>query len=341
MALQLSMKPTGWFHIAWSGEIPAGTVKPLKYFGKDLVAFRSEDGELAVLDAHCHHLGAHLGYGGKVKGKSIACPYHGWQWSTEGRNTLIPYQDNVIPKTLRRWFTLERFGLVFLWHDPAGGPPREGWDLPDLFSDFAELPPSQESDFYPCWPNALVDKPDEPLHPQMVQENACDTTHFRHTHGAPIDPELLWFRVEGPRFLSAMGFKSPKTKEIALRTYTLNPGIGLSFFAFDGRFPYRLILSATPIDEDRSHFRVSYFFPRKPDSPEVMPQDLQDYARSTDELFEEDARMWRHMRFKHRPIYARQDVAGYSAMRKWCEQFYEAPAFLSPAMNDRMGDSRD
>ena len=341
MALQLSMKPTGWFHIAWSGEIPAGTVKPLRYFGKDLVAFRSDDGELAVLDAHCHHLGAHLGYGGKVVGKSVACLYHGWQWNAQGHNTLIPYQDNVIRKPLRTWQVIEQHGMVFLWHDPAGGAPREGWELPDIFTGYPELDPRREDEFYPCWPTAVVNKPGEQLHPQMVQENVCDSTHFRHTHGAPIDPELLWFRVEGTRFRSSLGFKSPKTREIALRTYALNPSIGLSFFSFEGRFPYRLILSATPVDEDHSDFRVSYFFPRDPASPDVMPQAIRDYVLNTEELFEEDARMWRHMRFKHRPIYARQDIAGYTAMRKWCEQFYEAPASLSPAMAARMGDTPD
>lgn len=204
MALQLSMKPTGWFHIGWSGEIAPGAVKPMKYFGKDLVAFRSEDGELAVLDAHCHHLGAHLGYGGKVRGKSVVCPYHGWQWDTQGRNTLIPYQDNVIRKLLRKWTVAERFGLIFLWHDPAGGAPREGWELPNIFTDYPEMPAAREEDFYPCWPDALVDKPGERIHPQYVQENVCDTTHFRHTHGAPLDPELLWFRVEGTKFRSSM-----------------------------------------------------------------------------------------------------------------------------------------
>lgn len=338
MALQLSMKPTGWFHIGWSGEIPAGTVKPLKYFGRELVAFRSDDGELAVLDAHCLHMGAHLGHGGKVCGRSIACPYHGWQWNTEGQNTLVPTQDTVIRKAMRKWATQEHFGMIFLWHDPAGGPPREGWELPDLFSGFTELAASSEADFYPCWPDAVVNKPDEPLHPQMVQENLCDTAHFRHTHGAPMDPVLLSFSAEGTRFRASMGFKSPKTQEIALRTYALNPSIGLSYFSFEGRFPYRLILSGTPIDEDRSHFRVSYFFPRDLASPDALPENLAAYARSTEQLYEEDARMWRQMKFRHRPIYARQDIAGYMAMREWCEQFYEAPAFLSGKMAERMGD---
>ena len=64
------------------------------------------------------------------------------------------------------------------------------------------------------------------------------------------------------------------------------------------------------------------------------------WRRGTEPLNEEDARMWRHMKFRHRPIYAKQDIAGYRAMRKWCEQFY-ALAFLSPAMAERTGDKRD
>lgn len=338
MALQLSMKPTGWFHIGWSDEIPAGTVKPLKYFGQDMVAFRSEGGELAVLEAHCHHLGAHLGYESKVVGDAVVCPYHGWRWNTQGKNSHIPYQDEVIRKQLRKWDVVERFGMIFIWHDPAGGPPREGWELPDLFTDYPELAPTSEDAFYPCYPNAVVTNYKEVMHPQLVQENVCDSTHFRHTHGSPLDPELLWFRIEGTRFRSSFGFRSPKTKEIALKTFAMNPSVGLSFFVFEGKFPYRLILSGTPIDEDTTDFRASYFFPRDPTSPEVMPAHMEEYARSTKELFEQDARIWRHMKFKHRPIYAKQDVAGYSAMRKWCEQFYEAPAFLSPVMAERMAD---
>ncbi|MGD9794801.1 MAG: Rieske 2Fe-2S domain-containing protein, partial [Acidimicrobiia bacterium] len=58
--IALNMKPTGWFNIGWSAEIAPGGVKPMRYFGHDLVAFRSTTGELSVLDAHCRHLGAHL-----------------------------------------------------------------------------------------------------------------------------------------------------------------------------------------------------------------------------------------------------------------------------------------
>ena len=43
--------PNGWFCIGYEDEIPAGGVQPLKYFGKDLVLFRTESGQLTVLDA--------------------------------------------------------------------------------------------------------------------------------------------------------------------------------------------------------------------------------------------------------------------------------------------------
>src|SRR5882757_9492824 len=64
----LSMKPTGWFQVAWSAEIGLGEVQRMKYFGQEMVAWRAANGELSVMDAYCEHLRAHLGYGGHVEG---------------------------------------------------------------------------------------------------------------------------------------------------------------------------------------------------------------------------------------------------------------------------------
>jgi 3-ketosteroid 9alpha-monooxygenase subunit A len=322
--IPLDVLPTGWFQIGWSEEIAPGGVRPLKYFGQDLVAFRTLDGRLGVLDAHCHHLGAHLGYGGKVKGDCVVCPYHGWEWSLEGENARIPYQDTPVNKRLGKWPAIERHGMIFAWYDPAGGGPR--WALPDLFQDFEGLQAS-ERDFYPCYPHAAVDKPGEPFAVQFMMENSADTAHFKFTHRTPEYPELVDFRERGAWWTSKMGFKSPKTKQVALHLYSVLPNVGLSFTMFDGRESYRLVLSGTPVDNKTSHMRVSYFFPRAADSWEVMPESLLAFARATEELYEEDARMWRHQRFLQRPVFAAQDVAGYSSFRRWSERFYEgAPA---------------
>ena len=47
--------PDGWYPVAYSDEVPIGEVVPLRYFGQDLIAFRGEDGEAHVLDAHAGH----------------------------------------------------------------------------------------------------------------------------------------------------------------------------------------------------------------------------------------------------------------------------------------------
>ena len=44
----------------------------------------------------------------------------------------------------------------------------------------------------------------------------------------------------------------------------------------------------------------------------------------------QDARIWRRQVFVQKPVFARQDVAGYTALRTWSEQFYEAPEGPSP-----------
>lgn len=86
----LSMRPTGWFQVAWSAQITVGAVHRMSYFGREMVAWRAQSGELAVMDAHCEHLGAHLGHGGHVEGDRIVCPFHGWEWNRDGRNVCIP-----------------------------------------------------------------------------------------------------------------------------------------------------------------------------------------------------------------------------------------------------------
>lgn len=40
--------PTGWFVVGWSSDVAPGDVKRLHYFGRELVCFRTEGGEVAI-----------------------------------------------------------------------------------------------------------------------------------------------------------------------------------------------------------------------------------------------------------------------------------------------------
>lgn len=90
MRVPFTWKVTGWFMIGWSPEFPVGEVRPLRYFGEDLVAYRDESGELHVLEAHCKHLGAHIGHGGTVVGDCVQCPFHGWRWGRTAPTATSP-----------------------------------------------------------------------------------------------------------------------------------------------------------------------------------------------------------------------------------------------------------
>ncbi len=105
--------PYGWFQVGFAGDVSVGTVHPLQYFGRHLVLWRDESGVAHLNDAFCPHLGAHLGHGGKVVGEAIACPFHGWQFNPEGKNTKIPYSTRVNRSCfLGTYPVIERNGFV-------------------------------------------------------------------------------------------------------------------------------------------------------------------------------------------------------------------------------------
>jgi len=162
--------PTGWFRVAASGDVPRGAVRPLRYFGRDLVAFRTADDRVRVLDAHCPHLGAHLGHGGCVEGEALRCPFHRWAFDVKGLCVDIPYSKrrNVPKARTRHWPVVERNGAILAWfHADAAAPT---WHVPEL--------PSQS------WSSTTWLEVDYTAHIQDLSENGIDTAHFSCVHGS-------------------------------------------------------------------------------------------------------------------------------------------------------------
>ena len=85
-----SFYPNGWLPVLESSALKKSQILPIFAFGNDLVAFRSTAGKVTVLDAYCPHLGAHLGYGGRVINETISCPFHGWIFNESGDCVHIP-----------------------------------------------------------------------------------------------------------------------------------------------------------------------------------------------------------------------------------------------------------
>lgn len=112
---QFPIYPASWYLFGAAEELKNGPVsKPM--LGRRVVAFRTATGEVAVMDAHCAHLGADLGCG-QVVGETIQCPFHSWRYGADGVCTHIPAAAEIPPFARQRAYPVEeRHGYIFLFY---------------------------------------------------------------------------------------------------------------------------------------------------------------------------------------------------------------------------------
>lgn len=328
MKVPFTWKVTGWFMVGWSLEFEVGTTRALHYFGEELVAYRGESGELHVMEAHCKHLGAHLGHGGKVVEERVECPFHGWQWGPDGCNKFIPYQPDRPNKALRLrvYPVLEQHGCVFVWHHPDGREP--GWEMPDIFGKFPQFTAGPK-DYYRAYPEFSRRLEGEPVHPQIVAENAADSAHFQYVHHATVTPRVLEWQMADREWHFVAGFpdvNSDDPEAMALRFHSHLFGLGGAISIFEGVQQHRLIFACTPVDDGRSDLFYSIWWPRIPGDDSPAPPD--DIRERVEKQFlttvEDDLGIWRHQRYIEHPALAKTDAKPFMTLRKWATQFYDA-----------------
>jgi phenylpropionate dioxygenase-like ring-hydroxylating dioxygenase large terminal subunit len=310
--------PTGWFQVAWSAELAAGEVRPMRYFGRDLVAYRGESGQVHVLDAHCAHLGAHLGYGGEVAGDDIICPFHHWRWSCEGCTVDIPYSARKTQaKRIGVWHVRELEPHVYVWHDAAGRPPT--WEPEKL-----QLPFPLD-DYHPVWPNGSRRFAGVAMQPQLLIENLPDIFHFRYVHGTERVPAFEEFSTEGHRIFSRQRFTEPldvPPEEIsptaAQGEFDVHvQGLGILLTNIAGMGDVSQSACVTPVDAERSDFHFTVFVPRA-----IREAQLEAIYRLQFKLVTEDFPIWEHLAYQARPPFVPEEAEPYLAVRRWVPQFH-------------------
>ncbi|QFU74311.1 aromatic ring-hydroxylating dioxygenase subunit alpha [Halioglobus maricola] len=121
-----------WYVAEWSHAV---TDKPVKVqmLGRKFVLFRDTRGKVNCLSDICLHRGGSLS-GGWTKGDCVACPYHGWRFSGEGKVEHIPSEgeDFNIPDKARidAYPTEERYGMI--WVFLGDQPEEERFPIPEL-----------------------------------------------------------------------------------------------------------------------------------------------------------------------------------------------------------------
>merc|ERR1712187_350196 len=110
-----------WIYVCPSKGLRKGDTRPLHLCGRHMVIFRTEKGDIGVLDAFCPHMGTHLGHGGVVRGRTVVCPYHEWRFDTAGRLCGMPFGGRSTAEkgaencNSHAYHTLERHGMIFAW----------------------------------------------------------------------------------------------------------------------------------------------------------------------------------------------------------------------------------
>jgi 3-ketosteroid 9alpha-monooxygenase subunit A len=299
--------PTGWFCVSWSKDLAVGEVKPIRYFAKDLVLFRTSDGEAHVLDAHCPHLGAHLGHGGCVKDDKLVCPFHAWEFEGSGKCANVPYATRQPKKAdINAWTVNEVNGFIMVWHDLAGREPI--WELPAV---------AEAVD--PGWTDARHREWDVASCNQEMAENQVDAAHFHYLHGTQVMPETTC-KKDGHMLITTATTgmatsQGPVDGKIKVNAW----GFGFTTTRFTGIVETLLMSACSPIDEDNC--RLFFAFTVKDIGKGITGGVGKAFMAEIGRQLEQDIPVWENKIYIHPPILVDGD-GPIGKFRGWARQFY-------------------
>lgn len=121
---------TNIWYVAAASDAVRNRPVGVKMLGRDFVLFRDDDGKVVCLSSVCPHRGASLARGKCDSDGTLACPFHGWRFASDGRCTMVPSQADptgAIPPSAKgdAYPVQEKYGLIwaFLGDDLANAAP--------------------------------------------------------------------------------------------------------------------------------------------------------------------------------------------------------------------------
>ena len=317
--------PLGWFCVALSEDLKPKDVQNIRVFGREWVLFRGEDGSVGMTDPYCPHLGAHLGHDGVVVGNNIRCPFHHWEYDTQGWCKKIPYAK-VMPGITRRKPVLqalpiqEKYGAIFAWYHPNGDAPS----FPLM--DVPELDAAEKGEGY-----VAIDRKfwDIPTMIQELGENGVDYVHLHYLHHHPSMPPASKIWADGYKFGvdNMNGF---------ILSESWGPGAGTVRFTQEGVTTTIFALS-TPIDKEMTRMRWFFTYGDYPEGSkeQVIAERLKQISVGNDPYGSEEAGfesvdlvIWKNKKYRPNPLLCDGD-GQILQWRDWFKQFYAEP--LEPA----------
>ncbi|MEU7768745.1 Rieske 2Fe-2S domain-containing protein [Nocardia sp. NPDC049190] len=317
--------PQGWYAVGFSRELRAGSVLTRQFMGREIVLFRTASGRPAAVQAHCPHLGAHLGRGGVVMGENLRCPFHGFQFDTTGSCAATPYGSPPPAARLGVLELREVCGALLLFHDPLGA--EATWEV--------TAPEQLDREWWPVGHATLRHRG----HPQEVTENSADLGHLTVLHGFRNVEVLEPLRVDGQRLHTryAIRRRTPFLPGSLPLEFDVHVD-GLGFSRVELTMPtlgwqLRQLVLPTPIDRDRLELRLALTVRRRGRAwagPDLLLQRFALHAFVSE--VRADIAIWDHKCYLGRPALAAGD-GPIGRYRKWAQQFYQGDSEPDTAEN--------
>ncbi|XP_022773263.1 chlorophyllide a oxygenase, chloroplastic-like isoform X2 [Durio zibethinus] len=136
---------------------------PIDCFEEPWVLFRGKDGNPGCVQNTCAHRACPLHLGSVNEGR-IQCPYHGWEYTTDGKCEKMP-STRLLNVKIRSLTCLEQEGMIWIW--PGDDPPT------------ATLPSLQPPSGFEIHAEIVMELPVEH---GLLLDNLLDLAHAPFTH---------------------------------------------------------------------------------------------------------------------------------------------------------------
>jgi 5,5'-dehydrodivanillate O-demethylase len=158
-----------WQPIGAAAELETKWTKRVRLLGEDLVLFRDRQGNRGLIAEQCPHRRASFAHGIPTE-RGIRCPYHGWEFSAQGKCLNQPNEPDLPgfrDKVSTPAYPVEELGgLLFAYLGPLPAPllPRfDGFVMPGTIRMMGR---------------ALL-----PVNWLQIMENSLDPIHTEWLHG--------------------------------------------------------------------------------------------------------------------------------------------------------------
>ncbi len=321
--------PNGWFSLGSSGSVKKGQVIEVDALGQKFAVFRGMDGKVGVLDVYCPHLNANLAHG-CVKGNNLVCPFHAWEFNTNGKCEHIPYADKV-PQTaaVKTWLVKENWGVIMIWYHTNNELPT--WNTDGHYTEIPDLK-------FHCATSEVLR-----IHLQDFNENGADHAHFAYVHdlltipfanrfvsvkhvldlkyGEGEQSHLAWFTDQADLHFKSSGKKIEPAGGKAVVTF-FGPGF-LVFKFYTEIGDMTLVKTFTPLAPLKVRMDDYVYAPKG-----TFKLAVKYLLGEATTQFHDDIAIWERKKFAQKPLLVKGD-GPIMNMRQWYSQFYTAP--VTPA----------